>query len=277
MVIAYRRNRLESLCVWRRAVLLVMEKPKPGNLGRSCASADAAGVDAVLVPTPPDQGTDLHNPNVIRASLGPRFTVPTVAATTGETIGWLHEQGDHCRRRRPGGRDVSYGRRPDQAGGFGRGQRGVGIERYVAGGGRRAVCASHGWSSGQFESVGLGGAADVRGGAAARSIGQTGVFAFSRLRNTRDSQRFVAPATGRQRGLNNCDGSGSLCRDQATRLPVTFSYSSIRDAFRNEHFVSIISGSTTLLHLPPSPETSDNRCVAHRDQPAPEAKRADHL
>ena len=48
----------------------------------------------MLVPTPPDhQGTDLHNPNVIRASLGAYFTVPTVAATTDETIGWLHEQG----------------------------------------------------------------------------------------------------------------------------------------------------------------------------------------
>ena len=95
MVIAYRRNRLESLAFGGAPFLLVVEEAeKPGNLGAILRTADAAGVDAVLVPTPPDhQGTDLHNPNVIRASLGAYFTVPTVAATTDETIGWLREQG----------------------------------------------------------------------------------------------------------------------------------------------------------------------------------------
>ena len=56
-------------------------------------TADAAGVDAVIVPAPSDaRGTDLHNPNVIRASLGAYFTVPTVAAGIGETIDWLRDR-----------------------------------------------------------------------------------------------------------------------------------------------------------------------------------------
>jgi TrmH family RNA methyltransferase len=38
-------------------------------------------------------GTDPHNPNVIRASLGAYFTVPVVAAPTEEAIAWLRGQG----------------------------------------------------------------------------------------------------------------------------------------------------------------------------------------
>lgn len=168
MVIAYRRNRLESLAFGGAPFLLVVEEAeKPGNLGAILRTADAAGVDAVLVPTPPDhQGTDLHNPNVIRASLGAYRADCRGDDRRDHRL--VARAGDHRRRRRPGGRDALYGRQPDRAGGFGRGQRGVGIERYVAGGGRRACAHPHGWSSGQFESVGLGGAADVRGGAAAR-------------------------------------------------------------------------------------------------------------
>ena len=43
---------------------------KPGNLGAILRSADAAGVDAVIVA---DGRTDLYNPNTIRASLGTVF------------------------------------------------------------------------------------------------------------------------------------------------------------------------------------------------------------
>ncbi len=95
MVIAYRRNRLEGLTFRGAPFLLVVEEAeKPGNLGAILRTADAAGVDAVLVPTPLERtGTDLHNPNVIRASLGAYFTVPAVAATTDETITWLRERG----------------------------------------------------------------------------------------------------------------------------------------------------------------------------------------
>ncbi len=63
---------------------------KPGNVGAILRSADAAGVDAVIVA---DGGTDLFNPNTIRASLGTVFKANVVEATAAETIEWLGEKG----------------------------------------------------------------------------------------------------------------------------------------------------------------------------------------
>ena len=59
---------------------------KPGNLGAILRTADAAGVDAVIVA---DGRTDLFNPNVIRASLGTVFRASVVEATTAATVDWL--------------------------------------------------------------------------------------------------------------------------------------------------------------------------------------------
>ena len=61
---------------------------KPGNLGAILRSADAAGIDGVIICDPL---TDLYNPNLIRASIGAIFTVPTVACTSEECIAWLKE------------------------------------------------------------------------------------------------------------------------------------------------------------------------------------------
>jgi TrmH family RNA methyltransferase len=58
---------------------------KPGNLGAILRSADGAGVDGVIV----CGGTDLWNPNVVRASLGTLFTVPLAEATAEQAIAWL--------------------------------------------------------------------------------------------------------------------------------------------------------------------------------------------
>jgi TrmH family RNA methyltransferase len=63
---------------------------KPGNLGTILRSADAAGVDGVIIC---DKCTDIHNPNVVRASVGTLFTQPVVEATTEETLAWLKENG----------------------------------------------------------------------------------------------------------------------------------------------------------------------------------------
>lgn len=72
-------------------LIIVLESvEKPGNLGAVLRSADAAGADAVIVCDPL---TDLYNPNLIRSSIGAIFTVPTVAAGTQETIGWLKDRG----------------------------------------------------------------------------------------------------------------------------------------------------------------------------------------
>jgi RNA methyltransferase, TrmH family len=71
---------------------------KPGNVGAILRSADAAGVDAVIVA---DGGTDLFNPNTIRASLGTVFGTNVVEATTAETIVWLREKGLNVVAARP--------------------------------------------------------------------------------------------------------------------------------------------------------------------------------
>jgi TrmH family RNA methyltransferase len=63
---------------------------KPGNLGAVLRSADGAGVSAVIVAEP---GTDLLNPNVIRASLGTIFALPVAIASTGDVLTFLREQG----------------------------------------------------------------------------------------------------------------------------------------------------------------------------------------
>lgn len=69
------------------ALILVLETvEKPGNLGAILRTADAAGVDAVIVADP---RTDLFNPNAIRASLGCIFSVPLYSCDTQECIQWL--------------------------------------------------------------------------------------------------------------------------------------------------------------------------------------------
>jgi len=63
---------------------------KPGNLGTILRSADAVKADGVIVC---DRMTDIHNPNVVRASVGTLFTVPVVEADGLTTLQWLKEKG----------------------------------------------------------------------------------------------------------------------------------------------------------------------------------------
>lgn len=62
---------------------------KPGNVGAILRSADAAGVDAVIIA---DGRTDLYNPNTIRASLGTVFRKNICEATAADAIDWLRSQ-----------------------------------------------------------------------------------------------------------------------------------------------------------------------------------------
>ncbi len=62
---------------------------KPGNLGAILRSADGAGADGLIA----IGGTDLFNPNVIRASVGTVFSVPLAAATAGQARMWLAGHG----------------------------------------------------------------------------------------------------------------------------------------------------------------------------------------
>src|SRR5690606_30132637 len=74
-----KQNRLEDLRLGDNPLLLVMEAvEKPGNLGAVLRTADAAGVDAVIVCDPL---TDFYNPNVIRSSVGCIFTNQVASAS----------------------------------------------------------------------------------------------------------------------------------------------------------------------------------------------------
>ncbi len=82
---------LGELSLGPAPLLLVVEAvEKPGNLGAMLRTADAAGVDAVVMADP---ATDIWNPNVVRASLGCVFTVPIAVATTPEVTAWLRADG----------------------------------------------------------------------------------------------------------------------------------------------------------------------------------------
>ena len=86
-----RERHLEDLALSEHPLVMVLESvEKPGNLGAVLRSADAARADAVIVCDPL---TDLWNPNLIRASIGAVFTVPTVCASSAETIDWLKSRG----------------------------------------------------------------------------------------------------------------------------------------------------------------------------------------
>lgn len=90
-IVKGRELRLEELQLGDRPLVMVLEGvEKPGNLGAVLRSADAVGADAVIVCDPL---TDLWNPNLIRASIGAVFTVPTVCCSSAEAIAWLKARG----------------------------------------------------------------------------------------------------------------------------------------------------------------------------------------
>ena len=82
---------LSDLRLGENPLVAVLESvEKPGNLGAVLRSADAAGADAVIICDPL---TDLYNPNLIRASIGGIFSVPCVACSSEEAIGFLKNNG----------------------------------------------------------------------------------------------------------------------------------------------------------------------------------------
>ena len=93
-VIAVAKSKLHSLTDIRfetqKPLILVAEAPeKPGNIGALLRTADAAGVDAVLVANPK---TDLYNPNIIRLSVGCVFTTSIGMGTISEIISFLKQK-----------------------------------------------------------------------------------------------------------------------------------------------------------------------------------------
>jgi len=71
-------------------LILVAEAPeKPGNIGALLRTADAAGIDAVIIANPK---TDLYNPNIIRSSVGCVFTTNIATGSSSEIIAFLKEK-----------------------------------------------------------------------------------------------------------------------------------------------------------------------------------------
>jgi TrmH family RNA methyltransferase len=82
--------KLSDLKLKKNPFLVIAESiEKPGNLGTILRSCDAAGADAVIVCDPT---TDIHNPNVVRSSVGTLFTLPVLEASSEETLVFLKEQ-----------------------------------------------------------------------------------------------------------------------------------------------------------------------------------------
>lgn len=94
LVIPYLNYTFDDLRGAKIPFLVVIDgAEKPGNLGAILRTADAAGVDGLIFTGDEATSTDIHNPNVIRASLGAVFTVPVIPAPASEAITWLRGQG----------------------------------------------------------------------------------------------------------------------------------------------------------------------------------------
>ena len=84
-----KQHRLKDLKLKENPLMVVLERvEKPGNLGAILRTAEAAGVDAVMVCDPL---TDFYNPNLIRASIGGVFSVPVAVCTSKDCIAFLKE------------------------------------------------------------------------------------------------------------------------------------------------------------------------------------------
>ena len=67
-------------------ILILDETEKPGNLGAILRTADAMGVDAVLLS---DSHVDFFNPNMVRSSMGLFACMPVYSASKEKIIDWL--------------------------------------------------------------------------------------------------------------------------------------------------------------------------------------------
>jgi TrmH family RNA methyltransferase len=83
-------KKLSELKLSANPLIVVVESvEKPGNLGAILRTCDGAGIDGVVIC---DGGTDVYNPNVIRASLGTVFSVPVAVATNAAALEYCRAQ-----------------------------------------------------------------------------------------------------------------------------------------------------------------------------------------
>ncbi len=95
------KRALNDISLGETPLVVVAEAvEKPGNLGAILRTADAAGVDALLICDP---HTDLYGPNVVRASRGTVFSVPVAAASSEEVFSFLKQHEIRILAATPGG------------------------------------------------------------------------------------------------------------------------------------------------------------------------------
>ncbi len=100
------RRTLDSLTLSALPLFILVESvEKPGNLGAILRTADAAGVDGLLICDP---RLDLYHPNVVRASRGTLFTVPAVESDSTQALTWLRARGISILAATPAGKTFPY-------------------------------------------------------------------------------------------------------------------------------------------------------------------------
>ena len=78
---------LEEIDIGNESLFIILESiEKPGNLGAILRTADAAGVDAVILT---ETKVDQYHPNVIRSSIGAAFNVPVISSSNNRVAEWL--------------------------------------------------------------------------------------------------------------------------------------------------------------------------------------------
>lgn len=84
-----KQHEVSGVTQHQNPLYLVLEGvEKPGNLGAIYRTADAAGIDSIIICNPK---TDIYNPNTVRASLGCVFTVPTVITDNSTALAMLKQ------------------------------------------------------------------------------------------------------------------------------------------------------------------------------------------
>lgn len=93
-------KRLEELPRQPSALYVILDRlEKPGNIGAILRTSDALQASAVIACDPK---TDLHNPNVIRASLGTCFSLPYLQTDAQTLLSFLKQREINCFALAPG-------------------------------------------------------------------------------------------------------------------------------------------------------------------------------
>jgi TrmH family RNA methyltransferase len=86
------------------SVVLVLDAVQdPGNVGAIVRTAFALGAAGVIALK---GSAELHNPKVMRSSMGALFRLPALSATEDQLIQWLHDEGVELWVTEPGGESI---------------------------------------------------------------------------------------------------------------------------------------------------------------------------